>query len=411
MSNSLAIAATTATLQSIIGQGVRAEPDLNDTTVTTLSPDKARDGNNSANQINLFLYQVLPNAAWRNHDMPHQVMPGESSSPPLGLDLYYMMTAYGRNNDVTQPFSHQLLGRLMGVLYDHALLGSEEIRAAIAASMPASDLDRQLERVRITMQPLSLEEIAKLWTGFQTQYRLSIAYAVSVILLESTRPAKTPVPVLTRGKSDSGVATQGSLIPPFPGLDAVTPPQQQVSAKLGDLLTLSGHHLSGTNPGIVFQHPLWTSTIEIAPEAGATDTRLSVKLPTTVAAWPAGFYTIALLVQRPGDTYRRTSNQLSFSVAPTLTIAPAAALAGDILFTVTCLPNARPAQRVVLLLGDQEIIAQSFATATNTLDFQALGVTAGTYWVRLRVDGVDSQLVNRSIYPPVFDTTQKVVVT
>ena len=43
MSNSLAIAATTVTLQSIIGQGVRAEPDLNDTTVTTLSPDKARD--------------------------------------------------------------------------------------------------------------------------------------------------------------------------------------------------------------------------------------------------------------------------------------------------------------------------------------------------------------------------------
>ena len=411
MSNSLAIAAATATLQAIVGQGVRAEPDLNDTTVTTLPPDKARDSNNAANQINLFLYQVQPNAAWRNRDMPQQIMPGESGNPPLGLDLYYMMTAYGRNNDVTQPYSHQLLGRMMGVLYDHALLGADEIRAAIAASMPTSDLDRQLERVRITLQPLSLEEISKLWAGFQTQYRLSVAYAVSVILLESTRAAKTPVPVLTRGKGDSGVASQGSLIPPFPGLDTVTPPHQQVSAKLGDLLTLTGHHLSGTNIGIVFQHSLWTSAIEIAPEAGATDALLSVKLPILAAIWPAGFYTVAVILQRPGENYRRTSNVLPFSLAPDVTITPTSAPTGDILFSVNCAPNARPQQRAVLLLGDQELIAQNFAVPTSTLSFQALGVNPGTYWVRLRIDGVDSQLVDRSATPPAFDVTQKVVIT
>jgi hypothetical protein len=31
--------------------------------------------------------------------------------------------------------------------------------------------------------------------------------------------------------------------------------------------------------------------------------------------------------------------------------------------------------------------------------------------VRLRVDGVDSLLVNRAVTPPVFDQTQKVTVT
>lgn len=411
MSNSLAIAAATATLQAIVGQGVRTESDLNDTTVTTLSPDKARDSNNSANQINLFLYQILPNAAWRNRDMPRQVMPGETGIPPLALDLYYLMTAYGRNNDITQPFSHQLLGRAMSVLYDHALLGPEEIRAAIAASMPNSDLDRQLERVRITLQPLSLEEISKLWTGFQSQYRLSVAYAVSVALLESTRPVKTPVPVLTRGPGDSGVASQGSLIPPYPGLHTLSPPNQQVSARLGELLTLGGHHLAGTNVGLVFQHPLWTTPVELAPEAGAGDVQLKVKLPNQAAAWPAGFYTIAVLVQRQGESYRRTSNQMSFSIAPSMTIAPAVAAAGNITFTATCLPEVRPEQRVMLLLGDQEIMAQSFTVQTNTLSFQATDVAAGTYWIRLRVDGVDSLLVDRLVSPPLFDPSQKVTVT
>jgi hypothetical protein len=36
---------------------------------------------------------------------------------------------------------------------------------------------------------------------------------------------------------------------------------------------------------------------------------------------------------------------------------------------------------------------------------------AGTYYVRLRVDGVDSFLINRSLNPPQFDATQKVTIT
>ena len=69
MSNSLAIAATTQTLQAILLASVTADPDLNDTTVTVLPLDKAR-GNNNANQLNLFLYQITRNAAWSNRDIP-----------------------------------------------------------------------------------------------------------------------------------------------------------------------------------------------------------------------------------------------------------------------------------------------------------------------------------------------------
>jgi hypothetical protein len=47
-------------------------------------------------------------------------------------------------------------------------------------------LHEQVERVRITLQPLTLEEVAKLWNVFQTPYRISVAYEVSVVLIEST---------------------------------------------------------------------------------------------------------------------------------------------------------------------------------------------------------------------------------
>jgi hypothetical protein len=409
MSNPLALAAVTLTLQSILN-GVIADPDLTDTTVTILPPDKAR-GNNNANQLNLFLYQVLPNAAWRNLNIPTQVAPGETANPALALTLHYVLTAFGRDNDTTLPFGHHLLGRAMSILYDHAVLGPDEIRGATASSLPASDLDKQVERVRITLLPMSLEEIAKLWSGLVTQYRLSVGYEVSVALIDSTLPKKTPLPVLMRGPGDKGVASQGSLIPPFPAIDTIEFPNQQTAARLGDTLVLTGNHLDGTSIGVAFNHPLLTAPIEVPPQAGGTATTVRVAIPNSPANWPAGFWTVRVLVQRPGETFRRATNQLSMAFAPAISIAPTSAAGPSITYTVTCRPDVRPVQRAALLLGDQEIEAQAHTAQTATLTFDGQNLSAGDYFVRLRVDGVDSLLVNRAVTPPAFDATQKVTVT
>jgi hypothetical protein len=409
MSNPLALAAVTVTLQAILN-GVTADPDLTDTTVTILPPDKAR-GTNNANQLNLFLYQILPNAAWRNHNIPTQVAPGETGNPPLPLTLHYLLTAFGRDNDTTLPFGHHLLGRAMSILYDHPLLGPDEIRAATAVSLPGSDLDKQIERVRITLQPMSLEEISKLWTGLVTQYRLSVGYEVSVALIESAALKRAPLPVLTRGAGDKGPTSQASLIPPFPSLGGIQFPNAQASARLGDSLTLTGNNLDGTNVGVVFRHPSWSGAIEVPPQAGGTSTEVRVIVPNLPATWPAGFYTVSILVQRPAETYRRATHELSFALAPRITIAPASSAGPNITFTVTCAPEVLPVQSAVLLLNDQEVDSQPHATQTATLTFQAQGLAAGDYFVRLRVDGVDSLLVNRAVTPPEFDATQKVTVT
>ena len=139
MSNSLAVAAVTSTLRNLLLQVITADPDLADATVTTRPLDDARESNNTANQVNLFLYQTVPNGAWRNMDMPRQVKPGETGNPPLPLVLYYLITCYGQNgNDV---FSHRLLGRAMSTLHDHAVLGAAEIEAAL----PGNDLHEQVE--------------------------------------------------------------------------------------------------------------------------------------------------------------------------------------------------------------------------------------------------------------------------
>jgi len=410
LSNPLSIAAITMTLQAILGTGIVADPDLADTTVTILPPDKAR-GTNNANQLNIFLYQILPNAAWRNMNIPNQVASGETANAPLALTLHYLVTAFGRDNDTALPFGHHLLGRAMSILFDHALLGPDEIRAATAVSLPGGDLDKQVERIRITLQPMSLEEISKLWSGLVTQYRLSVGYEVSVALIESMQPKRTPLPVLTRGPGDKGVSSQASLLPPFPSLDQIQFPNRQPAARLGDIVVLTGTNLSGTNVGVVFNHPLLSAPVEVAPQPGGTDVQVAVQLPNAPANWPAGFYTVSVSAQRPTETFRRTTNQVSLALAPRITVTPATAAGPSVTYTAACNPEVRPEQRASLLLGDREILAQPHLTRTPTLTFQAENLLAGDYFVRLRVDGVDSLLVNRAVVPPAFDPTQKVTVT
>jgi hypothetical protein len=408
VSNPDAIAAVTATLQSLLFQGLKDGFSGIDVTMRPL--DKARPDNETNNRINLFLYQVVRSATWVNADMPRQVRPNEIGNPPLPLNLFYLVTAYGEANDATKPSGHELLGAAMSILHDHPILGADEIRSATLGPLPDSDLDRQIERVRLTHHPISLDELSKLWTGFASPYRLSAAYEAAVVLIESKRPTRAGLPILTRGRDDSGITAQGDLSPPLPTLEAVTPPKKQPSVRLGEEIALSGFHLDGTSVSVRLEHPLLAAPIMLPPSAGGTASDLKITIPNQPANWPAGFYKVSVLVTRVGETFARATNALPMALAPSATIAVAGAAPGPVTLTATCAPEVRPEQRATLLFGSSEIVAGPHPAQTNTLTFTVADIVAGTYRYRIRVDGVDSLLVDRSIAPPVFDETQKVVI-
>ncbi len=409
MSNSLAIAAVTATLRNLLQAGLATESDLADVTITMQPLDRARTNGSNANQLNIFLYHVLPSGTWRNMDVPGRVRSGETAIPPLGLNLYYLLTAFGRDNDTQAPFSHQLMGRAMGILNDHPLLGSDEIKSAL----PNNDLWTQVERVRFTLQPYSIDEVAKIWTGFQTQYRLSVAYEAAVVLIDSDRPAKTPLPVLKRGPGDSGILAQANLLPPFPTLTQVTMPNQQTTVKLGDSLTLSGVNLGGDSVNVQFSNPRVAAPLVVPAQAGGSDQQVTVQIPADPANWPAGVYTASLIISKQGAP-DHTSNELPLPIAPAITSAMPMSVqrvSGNVTLNLTCSPEVLPEQRVSLLLGDQETAADAVPAPTSALTFSIVAPTPGAYYVRLRVDGVDSQLINRTVTPPGFDDTQKVTIS
>jgi len=424
MSNSLAIEAVTSALQKLIEDGAKLldngdqDPEFTDLEVTVQPPDRARN-NRTNNQINLFLYQTAVNAALRNMDMHRQVRSGESSLPPLALNLYYLVTAYGRNNEDTM--SHRLLGRAMRILHDYSILIASDLLSPIEISdlFGASGLDIQPERVRLTPVPMSVDEMSKLWMIFQTQYRISAAYQAAVLLIESTRQVRSSLPVLRRGSEDRGaqVISSGS-----PSIDELLLPNSQPGARLGEGLTIKGKHLDSPGLMVRFSSLRLDDYIEIEPLPGGNANQIKVHLedqnegPGAMARWVPGFYTVSLIVRRP-DMPAWTSNEVAFALAPKITVSPNTSPAGDLSLTLTSTPRIRDRQRIILLFGESQIMPETVTNPVDeslptVLDFFIPGVANGSYVVRLRIDGVDSLPIIQSGTPTKleFDPAQKVTI-
>ncbi len=161
--------------------------------------------------INLYLYQVTPSTGWVNYDLPTRSANGQLVRYPpvrnalgqiialpdvlpihVALDLYYLLTFHGAELSL-EP--QRLLGSTVIALHEQPVLLPRDIQPSVAnrAFLTGSDLDTQLDRVKLVQLNLSLEELSKLWSVFfQIPYTLSVAYRASVVLIESQLPTEAP---------------------------------------------------------------------------------------------------------------------------------------------------------------------------------------------------------------------------
>lgn len=438
MSSLLAIASVTAVLRDLLNNGLIDHNIVgavgSNVTVTTVPPDTIPlDPINAKTHLNLFLHQVTPNSGWRNIGLPSRDSRGDRlSNQPLALDLHYLLTAYGS----VELHSEILLGYGMLMMHETPVLDRKAIRAALAGSevdvsilppafqaLSAADLADQVEQIKITPVTMNTEEMSKLWSAMQANYRPTAAYSISVVLIEAEKATRSSLPVLTRGPRDpvtgreAGIIATAGLIPPFPALSSVAPPNQQLAAVLGDTITLHGHHLDGTNLEARFEHTLLDDPITIPIGTNVNSERVDVTLPNNTAAisaWPPGSWNLRLSLQRPGETELRTTNSFPIMLAPSLNIGSSNASRDAGTDTVTIeldfSPEVRPSQEVSLNAGGHEALPTDLSSQTGSLHFVFPTLAAGNQWLRLRVDGVDSLLVNRAVQPPEFDPSQQMVI-
>lgn len=395
MSNVNAVAVATEGLKALLQ---RAFDEAGPASVTGATVGAVRPNSIAANFIgvNAFLYQVTPNAALRNDDLPTRRANGELiRRPQLAINLHYLLSFVG-DEAFLEP--QRMLGTATAGLHAHPELTPEDIEE-IANNAPAgsylrvhNDLAHQVERVRFTLESLNVEELSKLWAMFpQKQYELSVALQASVLLIEAPLTPSPTRPVLRRGIYTG--------LPPPPVVHAITPMlTPRTVSGVRARLALDGVALRGDATRVSF------GDLEPVTPVSVDDTRVVVAIPDQLHA---GIHAARALVAhtfRSGETSRSfelESNALPFVLEPRITTPSPLATSVGGMITVAIEPPIAPRQRVRVIVG-------SHAISWNT-PLPGIGVPAehtsftiglpeeieeGNWPLRVEVDGATSTLTD-----------------
>ncbi|MFE2181958.1 DUF4255 domain-containing protein [Streptomyces sp. NPDC059455] len=187
MSNGLAFATVTQALALLIANNLRPEIDIAVTVDTRRPPPEPP----TEPTINIFLYQVTPNASMRATDLPTRASDGTLlKRPAAAMDLHYLISAYGEESELV---GQRLIGTVVRILHEMPMLPKDVIEEAARRSyLTGSDLVEAVQRVRFTPTQMDVDETSKLWGMlYQTPYVLSVCYQGSLVLIEGR---ERPVP-------------------------------------------------------------------------------------------------------------------------------------------------------------------------------------------------------------------------
>jgi hypothetical protein len=300
------------------------------------------------------------------------------------------------------------------LLHEEPVLTREHIRASLVPPIPApvaaSGIDEQVELIRISPEAISSEEMSRMWSALDAQYRLSMAYKVSVAFIESDVSPGAALPVTRRtitvlptlGAQLTGVSVVGSdastltmadtaeitgtglntegLALRFGELNHTPTPAQirpsGISLPLADLTT-------APLPGLV---PL---RAVISPALGIPPVPHAALFSNTIAMPLAATFT---LVHTPdtervvdGVTYR--TGDLALTTTPAIGARQLVTLGLNQLGA----PAGSAARRYNFSAPGDNGVTPAAETTTQVI-FRYTDVAAGDYLLRLRVDGVDSPL-------------------
>lgn len=401
MSDFLAVAGVTAVLKSLLtnaltSSGVNtafATPAF----VSALSPDLVVTGADEQPQLNIFMYYASLNPSYRNVGLPSRDSAGNRvSNPPLALNLHYLMSAYGK----AELDPEILLAWAMQIFYENPVLSPQTVQTLLTAlgtatgatpemqAVAKTTLATQFELIRIAPESLSNEEISKLWMAFNTHYRPTTSYQISVVLIQETQPFKSNLPVQSRKLQ--------ALPLPGPVIDNVSP--QSVAA--GDILTIVGRNFIGNSPGDTAVS--FDGNPPVMPDTVQGNT-IRITIPATLQPGVRAVRVIRYVqFGSPGDPHTGfTSDPVLYQLRPTITNAtPVPAKVGTPL-TINVTPNVGRAQRAALFIGDYSIQIDSRPTsAPDTSATLTFNIPAGFPFttpatalpLRLQIDSVDSQL-------------------
>ena len=211
--------------------------DIEDLPVTILSPD---ENSTEEKRLNLFLYRIVENPFLRNSDwVPRTDDQNTLMAPPLSLSLHYLLTPYLVTvQDNSHSDSHSILGEAMRVLHENPVIPKDSL-----VGLPLKEVFGQ---IKITPVSLSVDDISKIWNAFKNPFRLSVAYEISILQIDTKVEKELPKRV-----------EQARLLPPSaefrkPHIKTLSPRR----GRAGDTVQIFGNNLAN-----------WSGEVKIGGEA------------------------------------------------------------------------------------------------------------------------------------------------
>ena len=196
MSDYTVIGALSGTLKELLRHNITQSPDpaLNGVEIHLLSPKEMQEVGHTTG-ISLWLYKVSRLADMVN-EPPERISATQIARTPLPIVLFYLITPFATHPETR----HVLLGRVLQVMNDHAILRGADLEGSLKGSH---------EQYRLNLEALTLEELSLVWEALSEPYQLSVTYLVQVARIDSdAEPVKT-MPVIVKQTTYSQIVSAG----------------------------------------------------------------------------------------------------------------------------------------------------------------------------------------------------------
>lgn len=365
MSDYQAIAGVSATLKALLEDRMSLTaatlPPSQRVTISLSHPDVKPDQAPSGPRLNLFLYEISHSPFLRNQELAG---PGAPGYPPLALELHYMLTCFPLKpaDDETM---HLVLGDALRALHDTPVLSAGLTRTrGILAGEPllAESLRSAYEQVKLSFVPQNLEITARVWESAKEAYRLSAAFTVSIVQIESQRDFVAAAPV------------RETRFDPAPGAPPAVMGVTPAMAGIGQLITISGAQLGGPATSVRI------GGVE-TPVIKSSATELVARVPDAPAIQPG-----PVRVQVFGGPRATVpGGEATFMLVPV--IAGIQTTNNTLILTGTRLTSpTAPTQ--VIISGNALTPAAGATDTTLTVDLN--GIPVGSHQLRVRVGNIET---------------------
>lgn len=183
-----ALRATSKTLAKFLEARFLADPLLTSAfsgamQVSLITPEEM--SNKPQQGLSVWLYRIIRDDQ-RLNEPPTRISPTELRPAPIPLRLHYLLTA------VTDPASGDpeteqiILGKVIQVFHSHPVLRGADLQAEFGGT----DVE-----LRVCLEPMTLDEITRVWEGLEGSYQLSVSYEVSIVNIHPDLEPEQVTPV------------------------------------------------------------------------------------------------------------------------------------------------------------------------------------------------------------------------